>query len=108
MRTWLAQKSAEKSFVLRVNMVELRGSARSQAFAIGREETFGALRDKIALKGGRPGEACFIVATVCVANHHGNLSASSSLLMDPLSHAPLDHECVLATLQALRLQHHGA
>ena len=56
MQAWLAQKSAEKNFVLRVNMVELRGSARSQAFSIGKEETFGALREKIATKAGRPGE----------------------------------------------------
>ena len=42
-----------------------------------------------------------------LASAHGNLSASSGLGNDPLSHAPLDHEGVFATMQAFRLQHHG-
>jgi hypothetical protein len=108
MKAWLVQKNAENSLLLRVNMVELRGSARSQAFAIGRDDTFGMLREKIALKVGRPDEACFISATVRVAYRFGNLSATSSATVDPWSRTPHDHECVHATLEALRLQHHGA
>jgi len=89
-------------------MVELRGSARSQAFASSRDDTFKTLREKIALKVGRPDEACFIAATVRVAYRFGNLSATSSTAVDPRSRAPHDHECVYSTLEALRLQHHGA
>jgi len=109
------------TFNLKVNIGDLSSSAATAyTLKISKRASFGALRQQVAKKVGRPRDVDFIVLTVVVQNYssvnvernmdttkHANITASSGLYNSKLRIVPQDTDIVFATMSHLAFRHSG-